>query len=180
MTQALIYVHGLNSSSSSSKYQYLKELFDDAYCIEWPNDDNFSFDKIANEIKAISKSIRMQNDAVVLVGDSTGANFVLQFQKEFGHDNISNFVLISPLVNRQSVLIDHTIFNKKVDDQLVDFDIVKGLMVLSSANDEVLNHTNYEKMCELHHNETAGDHKKPYTLQEIGEYVNRYSGTLFI
>jgi hypothetical protein len=32
-------------------------------------------------------------------------------------------------------------------------------VVLSSAHDEVLAHTNYKKMCELYHNVVAGDLK---------------------
>jgi len=63
---------------------------------------------------------------------------------------------------------------------MVDFDVVKGFMVLSSAHDEVLAHTNYEKMCELYHNEIAGDYKKPFTLKEIGGYVDMYAGTLYL
>ena len=55
----------------------------------------------------------MQNDVVVLLGDIAWANFVLQYQNKYGHKNISNFVLISLLVHRQSILVDHAIFRKK-------------------------------------------------------------------
>lgn len=39
----------------------------------------------------------------------------------------------------------------------------------------VLAQTDYEKMCELYHNETVGDHNKSYTLKDIRAYIASFS-----
>ena len=78
MKKTLIYVRALNLSSESSKYKHLKGLFDDSYYVNWPNEDNFNFDAIVNEIRLISKTNRMQNDSVVIVGVEITNNLIMQ------------------------------------------------------------------------------------------------------
>ena len=78
----LIYVHGLNSGKASIKWKSLKNEFDDSEIIEWDNDESFNIDKILDEIEKIQRRISKKFESIHLVGDSTGANIVMQYQRK--------------------------------------------------------------------------------------------------
>ncbi len=77
MHTTLIYIHGFGSDRNSRKFLNLKDYFGEQYnydFIEWDND---------SDIKSLiqDKFLKYKNESnLIIVGDSTGANFAYQLQ----------------------------------------------------------------------------------------------------
>lgn len=100
----LLYIHGLGSDSNSRKYLNLKDYFKEEYqfdCIEWKNDSDIS--ELLNKAESHLKN----EDKIILVGDSTGANFAYQLRERL-QETRKNVILIttSPLFNIEDRIAD--------------------------------------------------------------------------
>ncbi len=132
----LLYIHGLGSDSNSRKYLDLKDYFKNEYqfdCIEWKNDSDIS--ELLN--KAVS---HLKNeDKIILVGDSTGANFAYQLIDRL-QEKRKNVILImtSPLLNIDDRIADFE-FPKKIIPQLWKIENPENCFIIASPKDTVLN-----------------------------------------
>ena len=175
----LLYVHGLNSSAQSSKFQTFSKYFDHSVCVEWQNGVT-SIETILADMGASLKKLGEDCDEVAIVGDSTGANWVLQYKAlSKSSDGLTNYVLISPLLTKASVNKPE-IFETKTWNQLQDFERIKYLTVLYAVDDEVLNivpHAGWE--CAIYAYE-GGTHKAPTDLGTMAREIVDSMGNIFI
>jgi hypothetical protein len=170
MKTGLLYVHGLNSSSKSSKFQTFSKYFDSSICVEWKNGVT-TIETILSDMDTGHKKLGEECAEVVIIGDSTGANWVLQYQALSKRSYaVSSYALISPLLTKDSVN-EPGIFEVKTWGQLQDFEKIKDLVVLYAVNDQVLNivpHKGWQ--CEIHAYE-GGTHKAPTDLDTMADEI---------
>ena len=80
MKPKLLYIHGLGSDRNSRKLVNIKDFFENQFeynFVEWNNDSDLS--ALLNEAqKWLTTEPNVQ---IVLVGDSTGANFAYQLRE---------------------------------------------------------------------------------------------------
>ncbi len=136
----IIFYHGLNSSKDSNKFRILKEEYKDIECFEWsPNDD------IKDKLNNLTYKLLKCND-IILIGDSTGANFALQTRELLNKYNKQvKLILLSPLLSIKQLDIKNFLY-KYVTDKLIsnvkDFNIINDVLIIKPINDEILsNHT---------------------------------------
>ena len=136
MKPQLLYIHGLGSDQNSRKFVNLKTYFKDQFeydFVEWNNDSDISMLLDTAEKKLESKN------KIVLIGDSTGANFAYQLRenlKEIGKK--STLILTSPLLD-----IDHRIadfeFPENLVPQLRKIENPEDALIIATPKDQVLN-----------------------------------------
>lgn len=132
----LLYIHGLGSDSNSRKYLNLKDYFKKQFrfdCLEWKNDSDISqlLDEAENKLKSENK--------IILVGDSTGANFAYQLRerlKEKGKNSV--LIITSPLLNIDNRIADFE-FPENIIPQLWKIENPENALIIASRKDKVLN-----------------------------------------
>lgn len=138
MNKKLLYIHGLGSDRNSRKFVNIKEYFKDQFeynFVEWKNDSNIS--SLLNEAKKWLES--GSTDQIVLVGDSTGANFAYQLRERLKGSNIKSIlILTSPLMNVEDRTSDFE-FPKNILPQLGKIENPEGALIIATQKDEVLN-----------------------------------------
>lgn len=134
----LLYIHGLGSGRNSKKFLNLKDYFKDQFdynFVEWNNDSDIS--ALLNEADKWLKS--EPEDQIVLVGDSTGANFAYQLRERLKENNIKLIlVLTSPLLNVENRTSDFE-FPKNILPQLWKIENPEDALIIATQKDEVLN-----------------------------------------
>ncbi len=134
--KVLLFIHGYGSGRDSRKFADLKSFFEqeyDCHILEWQeNDDILQLLDVALKRYEGLKSM-------VLIGDSTGANFACQLAERRSAAN-DVLILTSPLLD-----IDHRIadfpFPPQLKKQLTKFTPPKNALVIASLADEVLDQT---------------------------------------
>lgn len=135
MKQTLLYIHGLGSDRHSRKFINLKDYFQDQFdydFIEWKNDSIIS--------ELLDKSeLQFENlENLIIVGDSTGANFAYQLRKRRrlkSKDSI--LILSSPLLNIDERIADFE-FPENLIPQLEKFENPENALIIASKKDSIL------------------------------------------
>lgn len=134
-TTTLIYIHGLGSDRNSRKFQDLKVFFGNTFnydFLEWNNDSDIPI--LINDIAS-----KYHAEDLIIVGDSTGANFAYQLReqiKESGADTV--LILTSPLLDINNRIADFA-FPPKLIPQLWKIEHPEDALIIASKDDEVLN-----------------------------------------
>ncbi|MBF8458314.1 alpha/beta hydrolase fold domain-containing protein [Kaistella sp. G5-32] len=138
MNKKLLYIHGLGSDRNSRKFVNIKEYFKDQFeynFVEWKNNSNIL--SLLNEAKKWLES--GSTDQIVLVGDSTGANFAYQLREKLKQDNIKTILLLtSPLLDISNRIRDIE-FPKNLISQLWKIENPEEALIIATQKDEVLN-----------------------------------------
>ena len=138
MKQKLLYIHGLGSDRNSRKLVNLKDHFKDQFeynFVEWNNDSD-----ISALLDVAEKWLQSdEEDQIVLVGDSTGANFAYQLRERLKENGVKSIlILTSPLLNIDE-RIANFIFPKTIIPQLWKIDNPENALIIATQKDEVLN-----------------------------------------
>lgn len=135
--RTIIYIHGLYSSSKeSSKFDILKNAFDNVIAFDWSVDDKH----IDVKLRELATNLVESANDIVIIGDSTGANFAIQLREMM--QSISKFsyaklILISPLFS-VDMLRDKEIMPAVIRQQIKDVDKLYDALVFMPLNDEVV------------------------------------------
>ena len=134
----LLYIHGLGSDRNSRKFLHLKDYFKDQFqynFVEWNNDSD-----ISGLLDTAEKWLNSEpEDQIVLVGDSTGANFAYQLRERLKANTIKPIlVLTSPLLNIANRTSDFE-FPKNILPQLWKIENPEDALIIAPQQDEVLN-----------------------------------------
>lgn len=136
MKPTLIYIHGLGSDRNSRKFKNLKDYFKDQFeydFLEWKNDSDVK--KIIEE-----KLQNYQNiNQLIIVGDSTGANFAYQL-REMRNKKEDKLILTSPLLNIEMRIANFD-FPKSLLPYLIKIAEPKNALIIGTKKDEILNQT---------------------------------------
>lgn len=138
MKRKLLYIHGLGSDRNSRKFVNLKNYFKDQYqynFVEWNNESNISalLDIAATWLNSEPE------DQIVLVGDSTGANFAYQLREGLKEKNIKSIlILTSPLLDIDKRISDFE-FPENIVPQLWKIEDPEDALIIATMKDEVLN-----------------------------------------
>ena len=138
MKQKLLYIHGLGSDRNSRKLVNLKDHFKDQFeynFVEWNNDSY-----ISALLDVAEKWLQSdEEDQIVLVGDSTGANFAYQLRERLKENGVKSIlILTSPLLNIDE-RIANFIFPNSIIPQLWKIDNPEDALIIATQKDEVLN-----------------------------------------
>ena len=138
MNKKLLYIHGLGSDRNSRKFVNIKEYFKEQFnynFVEWNNDSDISL--LLDEAEKWLKC--EPEDQIVLVGDSTGANFAYQLRERLKENNIKSIlVLTSPLLNIENRTSDFE-FPKNILPQLWKIEHPEDALIIATKKDEILN-----------------------------------------
>jgi predicted esterase YcpF (UPF0227 family) len=130
----LLYIHGLGSNQNSRKFLNLKDYFKDDFhydFIEWNNDSDINL-LIHQKIEKYKNVYNL-----VIVGDSTGANFAYQL-REIRNNTTDKLILTSPLLDIEKRIADFD-FPKTLILHLIKIENPKNSMIIASKTDEILN-----------------------------------------
>ena len=133
--KTLIYIHGLGSNRNSRKFQNLKEYFGNTFSydfLEWVPDMNIS-DSIHQ------MALKYAGEDVILVGDSTGANFAYQLResiRRLGGNTV--LILTSPLLDINNRIADFD-FPQELIPQLWKIENPEDALIIATRTDEILN-----------------------------------------
>lgn len=132
----LLYIHGLGSDRNSRKFLNLKDYFKDQFnynFVEWNNDSNIS------ALLDIAENWLKSEDQIILIGDSTGANFAYQLRERLKENNIKSIlILTSPLLDIDNRIGDFE-FPKNIIPQLWKIENPEDALIIATQKDEVLN-----------------------------------------
>ena len=138
MHNKLLYIHGLGSDRNSRKFVNLKDHFKNSFeydFVEWNNESDIS-ELLDTAEKWLVSEAECQ---IVLVGDSTGANFTYQLRERLTEKNIKSILILSsPLLNIEDRIADFE-FPKNILPQLAKITNPKNALIIASRKDEVLN-----------------------------------------
>lgn len=136
MHKKLLYIHGLGSDRNSRKFLNLKDYFKGQFdydFVEWNSDSD-----ISALLDIAEKWLKSENQ-IVLVGDSTGANFAYQLRERLkGGNQKLILILTSPLLDIDSRIVDFE-FPKKIFPQLWKIKNPEDALIIATKKDEVLN-----------------------------------------
>lgn len=133
MKPTLLYIHGLGSDRNSRKFLNLKDYFKDQFdydFLEWENDSNI---QLLIEEK-LEKFKNQEN--LIIVGDSTGANFAYQL-RELRNCKSDHLILTSPLLDIERRVADFD-FPKAIVPYLQRIISPKNAMIIATKSDEIL------------------------------------------
>lgn len=136
MNKKLLYIHGLGSDRNSRKFVNIKEYFKDQLeynFVEWNHDSDIS------TLLDIAEKCLRPEDHILLVGDSTGANFAYQLRERLKGNNIKSIlVLTSPLLDVENRTSDFE-FPKNILPQLWKIENPEDALIIATQKDQVLN-----------------------------------------
>ncbi|MTH29066.1 alpha/beta hydrolase fold domain-containing protein [Myroides pelagicus] len=134
----MIYFHGYGSDKTSRKFLDCKELFKNSssFCVEWTPESDI--EGILNVVEAGLA----EQEQVILIGDSTGANLAYQLRdkrKEKGLKSV--LVLLSPLLELDARLNTKLLFSDNLRENIVKITNPEDAFILIGKQDEVLDYT---------------------------------------
>ena len=161
----IIYLHGLNSGIDSNKFKILQKTFGGIECFEWVPNDPIK-DKLNDLVSKLSKQ-----DEIVLIGDSTGANFAYQARELLKQYNKKvKLILISPLLSMVQMNKDFFLYEYVTDSlrtNVIDINYINDALVIKPINDEVLSNP-YEYILDCKVVNTESGHR----IDNFEEYVS--------
>lgn len=131
----ILYIHGYGSNRESRKFFNLKESLPDfpAAVFEWDEDTNFGF-LLETAVKQTQEI-----EQIILVGDSTGANFAYQVREQRKALGLSTIlVLTSPLLDYTKRLNTDLQFSDNLKDSLIKITNIEDALVILAKEDEAL------------------------------------------
>ena len=134
MKPNLLYIHGLGSDRHSRKFINLKDYFKDQFeydFLEWNNDSDINF--LIEDKHEQYKN----NNQLIIVGDSTGANFAYQLREMRNGEN-DILILTSPLLDIDKRIANFD-FPGFILPQLMKIQHPKNALIIASKTDEILN-----------------------------------------
>ncbi|TDX86086.1 YqiA/YcfP family alpha/beta fold hydrolase [Epilithonimonas xixisoli] len=174
MKPTLLYIHGLGSDQNSRKFLNLKEYFKHEFeydFIEWNNESDIS--KLLAEAE-----IRLKNAGkLILIGDSTGANFAYQLRERLLNQGTESILILSsPLLNIEERIADFE-FPKSLLPQLKKYKNPKNTLIIATKNDKVLNqnwlfNTAFENVKLIETDDNHRLEKFHESLLEIRKYID--------
>lgn len=133
--KTLLYIHGLGSDRNSRKFQDLKAFFGNTFdydFLEWDIDSDIS--ALIDE-----RSSKYCAQDLIIVGDSTGANFAYQLRERIREqEGDAALILTSPLLDISHRIADFA-FPPKLIPQLWKIENPVDALIIASKDDEVLN-----------------------------------------
>lgn len=153
MKKTILFIHGYGSDRNSRKFKDLKIFFSADYnlhCLEWVVYSDMPW--LLNY--AVEKCADIKN--LIIVGDSTGANFAWQI-REMRNSKEDKLVLLSPLldVSKRKRDVD---FPDVFNQYLVKIENPENALIVAAENDEVVD------MKSL-----FDEHDKKFTLLEVND-----------
>ncbi|WP_158963263.1 YqiA/YcfP family alpha/beta fold hydrolase [Myroides fluvii] len=130
-----IYIHGYGSNRESRKYVLLQTqlVAYQARCPEWTPETDFN-----TWLKALYQSVENEQ-TVVVVGDSTGANFAYQLKEMRNAEGLDTIlVLLSPLLSYDHRLNKELAFTANLKNSLQDIVAPTEALILIGKQDETL------------------------------------------
>lgn len=176
------YVHGLNSSSKSSKFLSFSanEEFKNMECLEWLSEDNL-IEKISFWNEIISKA-HNEYDRIVIVGDSFGGNLACQIKDSLWKTNREyvSLVLINPLLDI-SYLINSDIIPNDLRNYVISKTQIIESLIFISQYDEVINNIQLigDNPFIKHNNQIVLDLKNDHKFSEIDKYFEVICGFVY-
>lgn len=138
MTTPLLYIHGLGSDRTSSKFQAICTHFDKEYtmhCLEWTTESNIkellndAFNTYENDTK------------LILFGDSTGANFAYQLREQRAEKGLeTTLILTSPLLDLSKRIAAFD-FPKILEPYIIKINAPNHALLICPLNDEIIDHS---------------------------------------
>lgn len=131
----LIYIHGYGSNRASRKFVLLERHFTtyEASCPEWTPETAFDL-----WLEDLASSLKTEQ-TIVLVGDSTGANFAYQLKERRRKEGLQTIlVLLSPLLSYSQRLNKNMVFTENLKNSLVDIFSPADAFLLIGKQDETL------------------------------------------
>lgn len=184
----MFYVPGYGAKLESKKFNYFKNHFDKNYensesnYLYWDMKDDEIVEKLLNIIIKNSS----KEDQVVLIGMSTGCNFVQQLFDILVTENRypkPYILMINPLINL-SLIKDKNfeIFkNRNLVDQLHDFKVpaISFSQIWLSENDEVLEFSNldlekYNQTIKLQSDHNLTNFNIDKVISLLDEYIYQF------
>jgi len=131
----LLYFHGYGSNRASRKYILSQAFFStyEAECIEWTPDTDFKH--LLQEVYTATE----QEENIVLIGDSTGANFAYQLKEMRKKQKKKTLLLLlSPLLSYTHRLNKELVFTDNLKNSLIHIPAPADAWVLLGKQDETL------------------------------------------
>lgn len=131
----ILYIHGLGSDKSSRKFLdlqlFLKNTFQ-YHCLEWKITDN-----ISELIQIFNQKFINEND-LIIIGDSTGANFAYQLREIRKLNRLSSkLIVLSPLLNLEFRIATFD-FPDSLKKYLINVLHPENLLIIAGTNDEII------------------------------------------
>lgn len=130
-----IYIHGYGSNRSSGKFVLLERQFPSyaTICPEWTPET--AFGPWLEHLYVGFKS----EQTIILVGDSTGANFAYQLKERRKQEGLQTvLILLSPLLSYSQRLNKNLVFTENLKDSLIDIESPTDAFLLIGKQDETL------------------------------------------
>lgn len=137
MKKHLLFIHGYGSDRNSRKYHDLKNHFEQTYdckCLEWTTESDMK-----PLLEEAAENYKNSNE-IVIIGDSTGANFAWQL-REMRNTSTDKLILLSPLLDISMRLRDIE-FPEYFAKQLAKISHPENALIIFSPKDEVLSMEN--------------------------------------
>lgn len=131
----LIYIHGYGSNRESRKYVLLAKHFAtyEASCVEWTPETDFSTWLMQGH-QAVE-----QEETLLLIGDSTGANFAYQWKEKRKAQGLQTIlILLSPLLSYSHRRNKDLVFIPNLKNSLLDIPTPEDAFLLIGKQDETL------------------------------------------
>lgn len=135
MKSPLLFIHGLYSGRDSRKFIALKNYFKDQFfydIIEWDGNSN-----IPELISNAAENYGEQKE-LIIIGDSTGANFAYQLRECMNNTNVNIIlVLTSPLLDMQRITAELD-FPNGIKPYIQKIKKPENVLIIAAKDDEVL------------------------------------------
>lgn len=138
----MIYFHGYGSDRTSRKFQDFKKLFksSSSYCVEWTPESDF------NGILNIVEASIAEEEQVILMGDSSGANFAYQLRERRKKKGLASvLVMVSPLLDYSMRKGSNLEFPDNLKNSLITIDDPKDAFILIGKQDEVIDYKGFQE-----------------------------------
>ncbi|MTG97836.1 MULTISPECIES: YqiA/YcfP family alpha/beta fold hydrolase [Myroides] len=168
----MIYFHGYGSDKTSRKYEDCKRLFKNSssFCVEWnPESD------IKSILNVVDAELSEQ-EQVILIGDSTGANLAYQLREKRKEKGLKSIlIMLSPLLDLDSRLNSKLIFSDNLRESILKINNPEDAFIIVGKQDEVLDFVDLQDKI-TYNSEilfVEDSHRLPKFRDYLG-YINHY------
>lgn len=176
------YIHGLNSSSKSSKFLLFSnnEEFKNIECLEWISENNMT--KKLNLWSDKIKKIYDEYDRIVIIGDSFGGNLACHLKQLLWKtsNKYVSLILINPLLEI-SYVANYKIISNHLRNYIVPITRITESLIFISQNDEVINNIQLigDNPFIKHNNQIVLDLENDHKFLGIDAYFDTISGFVY-